>query len=364
MAAGDNIPSPSSYSNGVPRASHTGASRIVNFCQQGTQSAAPCVTGVRHDRHLGGVSRSTKPRQALFARPCQRWSEPAISCIGSSMSDTETPRLFDRALYLSRQAKASPAVTAPLLQRVAEEFADRVDILMRSFDRVLLISSHADAFAPVLRASGKTSAIEIHGPVAADDLQLSGPYNAIFSLLDLHAVDDVPGYLAQVSRALLPDGLVMLSFFAGDTLAELRDSWLAAEVELSGGASPRVAPMIALREMGGLLQRAHLALPVVDLDRITLRYADAFALMREVKAAGFANPMLGRSFRFVSRRFLLGVANHYQEHYADADGRVRATVEIAWANAWKPHLSQPQALKPGSAKARLADALKVPERKV
>jgi hypothetical protein len=177
-------------------------------------------------------------------------------------------------------------------------------------------------------------------------------------------VNDVPGYLAQVSQALAPDSLLMLCFFAGETLHELREAWLAAEVEQTGGATPRVAPMIALRELGGLLQRAGLALPVADLDRVTLRYAEPLSLMREVRALGYSNMLQERSRKRVTRSLLLAVAQLYQAQFADADGRVRATIEIAWANAWKPHASQPQPLKPGSAKARLADALKVGETKL
>jgi SAM-dependent methyltransferase len=274
------------------------------------------------------------------------------------------PRLFDRALYLARQAKASPAITAPLMERIAEDFDERLAIVTRRFERALLIAPGTKRFASVIKTSGKVSSLESCAPSASDDLQLGGPYDAIFSMLDLHTVNDVPGYLAQVSRALNPDGLLMLSFFAGETLSELRDCWLAAEVDVTGGASPRVAPMIAIRELGGLLQRANLALPVADLDRITLRYSDAFTLMREIKAAGFANPLVGRSPKFVSQRFAFKVAKHYQTHFSDPDGKVRATLEVAWSNAWKPHESQPKPLKPGSAKARLADALKVPEGKL
>ena len=141
-------------------------------------------------------------------------------------------------------------------------------------------------------------------------------------------------------------------------MRELREAWLVAEQQVTGGASPRVAPMIDLRETGGLLQRAGLALPVADVDRATLRYSDAMSLMREIKALGFANCMVGRSRRFMTPRLLFQAATSYP---SDADGRISATVEIAWAAAWKPHPSQQQPLKPGSAKARLADALKVGE---
>jgi hypothetical protein len=155
----------------------------------------------------------------------------------------------------------------------------------------------------------------------------------------------------------------MLCFFAGDTLFELREAVLAAESEILGGVSPRVAPMIGIRELGGLLQRAGLALPVADLDRTVLRYGNAFKLMQEIKALGFSNPLIGRSNNFTSRRMLMKTAEAYATKFASPDGRIPATLEICWANAWKPHSSQPQPLKPGSAKARLADALKVDELK-
>jgi SAM-dependent methyltransferase len=274
------------------------------------------------------------------------------------------PLIFDRQLYLARQQKASGR-GIDLETRILEDLNDRIALLTRHFEKALVIAPSGSRYHEHVGASGKFDAVTHCVPSANDDLQLQpGQFNAILSLLDLHAVNDVPGYLAQLQAALQPDGLLMVCFFAGDTLAELRESWLAAEVEETGGASPRVAPMIALREFGGLLQRAGLALPVADMDRVTLRYADALALMREVKLLGYANALHGRSAKPTSRRFLLRVVDHYQSHFADADGRVRATLELAWANAWKPHPSQPQALKPGSAKARLAEALKVAETKI
>lgn len=266
--------------------------------------------------------------------------------------------MFDRTLYVLRQQKAR-AEQAPLDQRIAEDLADRLDILKKHFDRSLLISD-SKLLLEVAKQSGKLGEITCASPASTDTLNLpESYYGAILCMMDLHAVNDVPGYLIQLQRALVPDGLLILAFFAGETLNELRDSWLAAEVELTGGASPRVAPMISIQQFGTLLQRAGLALPVADLDRITIRYSDALSLMREVKSFGYANMLQGRSTKPASRNLLLAVAEHYQKHFADADGRVRATLEIAWANAWKPHPSQPQPLKPGSAKARLADALKV-----
>ena len=183
-------------------------------------------------------------------------------------------------------------------------------------------------------------------------------------MFDLQTFNDVPGALIQMRRALKPDGLLLACLFAGDTLTELRQSWLAAETVVAGGVSPRVAPMIDMRELGGLLQRAGLALPVADLDRTIVRYADAIGLIHEIRELGLSNNLHGRSRKPVTRGLLGAAVNTYQNNFADADGRVRATVEVAWLTGWAPHESQQQPLKPGSAKARLADALKVDEKKL
>ncbi len=267
------------------------------------------------------------------------------------------PLIFDRKLYLARQARASGEAVALLDARIAEELADRLSVINHLFGHAILITERPQRAMEALQRSGKISRITSLAPSADDDLKLDDAgADAIFSLLDLQTVNDVPGYLAQIATALRPDGLAMLGFFAGDSLAELRRAWLEAESQHSGGVTPRVAPMIDLRETGGLLQRAGLALPVSDLDRVVLRYADAFSLMREIKALGFSNALIGRSNTFTSRRLLLAAA---EACGTAPDGRVPFTIEMAWAMAWKPHPSQQQPMKPGSAKARLADALKI-----
>jgi hypothetical protein len=269
------------------------------------------------------------------------------------------PLVFDCSLYLARLKEASGDALRLLDQRVAEDLSDRLIPINRRFEKALIIAPRASGFEVALKRTGKCDVIETQALQANDNLGLKpNSLNAVFSLLDLHAVNDVPGYMAQVSNALLPDGLAMFAFFAGETLRELREAWLDAEQQLTGGASPRVAPMIDLRETGGLLQRAGLALPVADVDRCTLRYANAMTLMREIKTLGLANCLQGRSRKLTSPRLLMQAAMAYP---AQADGRITATIEIAWATAWKPHASQQQPLKPGSAKARLADALKVNE---
>ena len=271
---------------------------------------------------------------------------------------SEIPSLFDRELYLARQRKAS-AAQAPLLAHVAGDLAERLSVIKHQFHNLLLITSTPAPFEIVLNAASKFQNITHAVPSANDALNLSPQtYDAIFSLMDLHCVNDVPGYLAQCSTALKPDGLFMSCCFAGETLNELRQSWLAAESETTGGASLRIAPMIGVREMGGLLQRAGLALPVTDSDHMALRYADALALLREIKNFGFSNPLTDRAKSFTTRRTLGALLNDYSQNFSDADTRVRTTLDLLWAMAWKPHESQPKPKKPGSATAKLADVLK------
>lgn len=272
--------------------------------------------------------------------------------------------IFDRPVYVARTRRATGEAARLLDQHVAGDLAERLSVINRTFDTAALITTRPSTSGDILREGGKCLNVMVLSPSSEDTINLpEAGFDAVISLLDLHTINDVPGHLALAARALRPDGLALFAFFAGDTLRELRECWLAVESEITGGASPRVAPMIDLRETGGLLQRAGLALPVADLDTLTLRYDNAIALMQEVKALGFANVMTGRSLRLISRRFLQRVAELYRERFSDPDGRIRATVEIAWAMAWKPHASQQQPLKPGSAKARLADALRVVEQK-
>jgi len=272
----------------------------------------------------------------------------------------DIPFLFDRALYVERLNRAQVTGQDVLGRTIAEELRERLALIARDFEHACIIAPDPRSIADAVSILGKTHAIEMREIESGDDLHLETQrFDAIFNILDLHAANDVPGQLSQMYRALRPDGLFLSCLFAGDTLSELRQSWLAAEAQLTGGASPRVAPMIDVRELGNLLQRAGFALPVADLDRTIVRYADAISLMHEIHRFGMSNNLQGRSRVPVSRRLLGGAAAHYQQQFADPDGRVRATLEIAWLTAWSPHESQQQPLKPGSARMRLADALKV-----
>ena len=185
-----------------------------------------------------------------------------------------------------------------------------------------------------------------------------GRLDLAVSLLAMQTVNDLPGALIQIRRALKPDGLLMAAMLGGDTLTELRQSFTIAESEILGGASPRVAPFVDVRALGSLAQRAGLALPVVDLDRATVRYADLFALLADLRAFGGANALHARSRKPLRRDVLARAGEVYAERFADPDGRLRATFDFVWLSGWAPHESQPKPLQPGSATHRLDEALK------
>jgi SAM-dependent methyltransferase len=186
----------------------------------------------------------------------------------------------------------------------------------------------------------------------------------VVSGLSLQLVNDLPGALVQIRRALKPDGLLLASLLGGTTLKELREAWLAAEAEISGGASPRVVPFADVRDMGALLQRAGFALPVVDSETVIVTYANPLALMQEIKAMGASNMLIARRRTPVTRALLLRAGEIYAGRFAGSEGRVPATFEILTLTAWAPDESQPKPLRPGSAQTRLADALGVNERKL
>jgi SAM-dependent methyltransferase len=188
-----------------------------------------------------------------------------------------------------------------------------------------------------------------------------GRFDAVLSGMQLHWVNDLPGTLVQLNRALVPDGLLLLALPGGETLIELRQSLMAAELELEGGASPRVSPFLDVRDAGMLLQRAGFALPVVDVDRITVSYADPLRLMRELGAMGEANALHARRSGPLRRWTLARACETYRERYGSPeDGRVPATFDILFLTAWKAHPDQPKALRRGSGRVDLAAALGKP----
>jgi SAM-dependent methyltransferase len=254
---------------------------------------------------------------------------------------------------------------------LAAELAERLASVLRSFQRILVhrsypgsLLSHVARARPdaVLIASDAVTRPGIDLVIDEEALPFApASFDAMIWVLGLEQVNDVAGALIQARHALRPDGLFLAAALAGSSLNELRSSFIAAESEIEDGASPRVAPFGDIRDWGMLLQRAGFALPVVDADRLTIRYADALALMRDLKALGLANPLIARRRTFTPPSLLARAAARYAQHHSDADGRVRATFEIVYLAGWAPHESQQKPLKPGSAAKRLADALNTKE---
>jgi SAM-dependent methyltransferase len=277
--------------------------------------------------------------------------------------------LFDIDLARRRLARArQTGYAAFLLDRLAEDLDDRLGAVLRTFSSVLDLGSPAPAAMQVLSARyGEARHLrlaplpEAGGDVIVGDPEMlplaAGSLDLAVSLLALHAVNDLPGTLIQLRRALRPDGLFVGCLLGGASLTELRQSFGQAESEIEGGISPRVAPFAAVREAGALLQRAGFALPVADTDTVTVRYADPFGLMRDLRAMGMTNVLTERRRTPLRRATLLRAAEVYAERFSDPDGRVRATFEVLWLSGWVPHESQQKPLRPGSAKSRLADAL-------
>jgi SAM-dependent methyltransferase len=281
------------------------------------------------------------------------------------------PRVFDRPLLRRRRRRALAlgAVTF-LIDRAAADLAERLSAVLRRFAVAADLGSPTDAVRRALGGLTDTliavDAAAEHvrphdGPrVVADEEALpfaDASLDLVVSALALQSVDDLPGTLVQVRRALKPDGYFLAALLGGDSLTELRQSFATAEADLEGGVSPRVAPFIDARDAGALLQRAGFALPVADVDRVTVRYASPFGLMADLRRMGATNPLVERRRTPLRRATLMRMAETYAARFADADGRVRASFDIVWLSGWAPHPSQPQPLRPGSAQVRLADAL-------
>ena len=270
------------------------------------------------------------------------------------------PILFDRALLRVRQARALRGGAATfLLDRVAEDAAERLQAVLREFKSAADVGTPGDQLRNALAGRfGRLARIDLPD-IESEPLTLQPEQlDLAVSALAFQFVNDLPGVLAQIRRALKPDGFLLAAMIGGDTLTELRQSFAAAEAELEGGASPRVAPLVDLRDVGSLLQRAKFALPVTDVDRIVVRYASAFALMADLRRMGATNVLVERRRNPTRRATLSRMVQIYGERFADADGRIRATFDVIWLSGWAPHESQQQPLKPGSAKASLAEAVR------
>ena len=269
------------------------------------------------------------------------------------------PILFDRALLRARQERAlKQGPVTFLLDRVAEDFGDRLQAVTRNFADVadiwtpgeLLQKPIADRFTSITRVALDSDSETL--PLQPESLDLA------VSALAFQFVNDLPGVLAQIRRALRPDGLLLAAMLGGDTLTELRLAFAEAEAECEDGVSPRVAPFADLRDIGSLLQRAGFALPVTDVDSVVARYDNAFALMQDLRRMGATNVMVERRRTPTRTATLVRMAEIYARRFSDPDGRVYATFDIVWLSGWAPHESQQKPLRPGSAKASLEAAVK------
>lgn len=290
-----------------------------------------------------------------------------------------SPMIFDRPLLTRRRSHVAARASEHdfLLARVAEDLVDRLIAVHRRFPVALDLGSHHGVLGYALAAvPGIETVVSLDAAeplvrraaglrVVADEEALpirDGALDLVVSALALQVVNDLPGALVQIRRALKPDGLFLGALLGGETLTELRQAFLAAEAEIEGGASPRVAPFADVRDLGGLLQRAGFALPVADSDTVTVTYRDPLALVRELKAMGASNMLADRRRTPIRRETFFRALQIYAERFAEPTGRIRATFEIVTLTGWVPHESQQKPLRPGSATARLADALGTTER--
>jgi len=291
------------------------------------------------------------------------------------------PRLFDRARHRRRLDRAAPryAQAKFLKVRTAEDLVARLEAVKRAFPVVVDLGARDGAFARALAASDAAAKV---GVLIETDLSLAmlapraglrlvadeerlpfapASLDLVVSALALHWTNDFVGALVQIRQALKPDGLFLGAILGGATLTELRQALTTAELELRGGAGPRVSPFADAYDAAGLLQRAGFALPVADVDRVMVTYDHLLPLLADLRAMGETSVLAEGSDRPLSRAIVGRAAELYAERFAGADGRLVASFEIITLTGWAPHPDQPKPLRPGSAQARLADALGVVE---
>jgi SAM-dependent methyltransferase len=295
------------------------------------------------------------------------------------------PRLFDRSLLTARRNRAAPGFSQAqfLRERSIEDTLLTLAAINRRFDLALDMSAADGGFGRALASSDVAAKVGllIEGELSPRlSAQQSGPARLIMdeewlpfaddslglivSVLGLHSVNDLPGVLVQVRRALTPDGLFIGTLFGGETLKELRGCLMEAELEVRGGYGPRIAPFAEGPDLIDLLRRTGFSMPVVDSDRVEVSYEHPLRLLADLRAMGEGNVMIDRPRKGLNRAILHKMSELYFDRFADDEGRVTATFEIITLSGWKPHESQQKPLKPGSAKTRLADALGVKETKL
>ena len=294
------------------------------------------------------------------------------------MNDSPAP--FDRTAQrrFSERARRAGKTADFLVDAAVGDVALRLSAVTRHFERAADLTAHRGRMAHALegmpsvgnvivcaRSARLLPAAHHRQTVVCDDEALPfapGSLDLVTSVLGLQAVNDLPGTLIQIRRALKPDGLFMAALIGGESLTELRQALLTAEAEITGGAHLRISPFVELRDMGALLQRSGFALPVVDVETLTVRYGHPGGLLGDLRAMGAQNALHGRSRKMLRRDVLMRATEIYAERFSDPDGRVRARFDVLHVSGWAPHESQQKPLKPGSARMRLADALGTVER--
>jgi len=269
---------------------------------------------------------------------------------------SQPPPLTDRAA-LQRFRRRALDLSRPALflqQEAADEIEERLNEVNRRFTAPAIVTAFADLWRnrhpdAVIVPDTETLALEV------------GAHDLVIHALSLHWANDPVGQLVQCRRALKPDGLFIGALFGGQTLTELRAALAEAEIALTGGLSPRVIPMGEIRDLGALLQRAGFALPVADAATLSVSYQNALHLMHDLRAMGEGNALSQRRKRIAPRALFSTAAQVYQDSYGTPDGRIPATFETIFLTGWAPDESQPKPLRPGSAVARLADALNTTE---
>jgi hypothetical protein len=273
------------------------------------------------------------------------------------------PQIFDADLLFRHHARAASPLF--LNAEFEKELIDRLQDVRRDFPAAALLGD--DAMAPTLRDHSKISTLThlSHNDLAQGTISLpSQSMDLVISAWHLASLNDVPGYLIQIQKILKPDGWLLALFYGGESLVELRQTFWQADEEIFGGVHPRVAPMIDLRDAAGLLQRTQFALPVADHHIVTIHYDNLFKIMQELRQSGLQNALTERRKSFTPKKYFMRAAEIYQEKFGLTDGKIPVTAEVISLSAWAPAASQQQALLPGSATQRLADALQATEYKL
>ena len=268
---------------------------------------------------------------------------------------TLPPKLFDHSILKLRRNRTDENSWF-MHDKAIEEISDRLSEINRDFEKIAIIGFRAKSWAKKLNLS----ATYIND---GDLINFDGKsYDLIIHAMGLHWANDPVGQLIQMKRALIPDGLVISVFFGGQTLSELRISFAYAEAKILNGISPRIAPMGEIRDLGGLLQRAGLALPVADNIKFDVSYETPLQLMHDLRGMAETNIIIDRSRKTMTKTFFDEISKQYFHHFSDNNGRINSTFELIFLTGWAPAASQQKPLVPGSAKISLAQALNTTEK--